>query len=314
VRSSTAGATLLDEPHHRALRRPQAQPQVGHVPGHRRPGQCPEVGGQVFGPGDDVDRAEQRGRDGAQLVDPPVGADAAAVAGERTDAALHGPGEHRRVLAVLPVGQQDRVAHGVGVPVGETSSRAQPGADRGAAVRAQQADPLDGLGPGASVGPCGARVRVDLLRPVVTRDDRERHAVAQLGDRRRCGPPGRADLLAGHRPGAVHDDDLQGVGRSTAARRGEGDHGVDPCRAGRQVRVLVGVESEFGWDGELGLDGGPGRGQCLLLGQVDGKDGDGDVVRAARGERGRGERGGGRVRTAAPQRREGEGGQHVGVG
>ena len=127
----------------------------------------------------------------------------------------------------------------------------QPGADRGAAVGLQLADPGGGLGAGALVGPGGPDVRVHLPRPVVARDHRERDAVAQLRDRRGRRLPGRADLLAAHRPGDVDDDDLQRVRGGAGAGGGHGDDGVDARRSGGEVRVLVDLDGEGRCDGDL---------------------------------------------------------------
>ena len=103
VRSSIVGATCLTNCTRRAPRRPEPQREVGHVLRHRGAGQRAEVGGEVGGLGDDVDRAQQRRRDRAQLVDPPVGADAAAVAGERRRRQRrHRPGTPRQSSPFCP--------------------------------------------------------------------------------------------------------------------------------------------------------------------------------------------------------------------
>ena len=69
-----------------------------------------EVGGQAGRVGHDVDGAEQRGGDRAQLADLPVGADAAAVAAEDALAQAERGGELRgRLVLVLAVGEQDGV-------------------------------------------------------------------------------------------------------------------------------------------------------------------------------------------------------------
>ena len=68
------------EQHLRALRRPDAQLGVGDALGHRLVDQRLEVRRDVRRVADQVDGAQQRGRDLAQLGDLPAGADAARVA------------------------------------------------------------------------------------------------------------------------------------------------------------------------------------------------------------------------------------------
>ena len=103
----------------RAVRGVQSRSgQVRHGLLHRRAHDRAEVGGEVGRIGDDVDRAQQRRRDRAQLVHPPVGADAAAVAGEPADHGVERRLEHAWRLAVLAVGEQDGVRAGARMRAG----------------------------------------------------------------------------------------------------------------------------------------------------------------------------------------------------
>ena len=120
---------LADELHLGALRRPHPQLGVGDPAAHRVAHQLGEDRGHLLRLGDDVDGAEQRLRDPADLRDLPVDPDAAAVAlelagdgGDRAGQLL------RRLVVVLAVGQQDRV------PLGRASGPSRT-AGRPAAAR-----------------------------------------------------------------------------------------------------------------------------------------------------------------------------------
>jgi hypothetical protein len=155
VRSSTVGGDLFDEPDGGALRGPEPQRDVGDLLAHGGRHHGPEVGFEAGRVGDDVDGTEQSRRDRAQLVDDPVGAHAAAVAGELPDA---GP---KRLLEVggclgfvLAVGEQDRVPDRAGRRVPEQRGGAgQPAADGGAAAGLQHGHGL--LGQGTPRRRCG---------------------------------------------------------------------------------------------------------------------------------------------------------------
>ena len=84
------------------------QRHVANGPVERGPHDGAEVGFQLLGSSDDVDRPEQRRRHGPQLRHLPVGSDATAVALERTTTLLDGGHEVvGRSRLVLAVGEQD---------------------------------------------------------------------------------------------------------------------------------------------------------------------------------------------------------------
>jgi hypothetical protein len=71
------------------LRGPDPQRDVGYLLGHRGLHHRLEISGQPGRIGHDVDGAQQRGGDLAQLIDIPVGPHAAAVAAENPHAQLN---------------------------------------------------------------------------------------------------------------------------------------------------------------------------------------------------------------------------------
>ena len=238
VRSSIVGRDLLDEPHRRAVRRPQRAARRRRRSSPSRPRSCArKSAARSAGSATMSTVPSSADGDGAQLVDPPVGADAAAVAGERADAAVTaraGTPARRSPFCPSVSRMAWRTASGcaVGELAGQRAARCRSRCRRRRAAGRSPASPRRGWRrrPGA-VPPC----RVDLLRPVVARDHRERDAVAQLGDRRRRGLPGRGDLSPAIDPGAVDDDDLQApsAGALAAPVAGHGDHGVDAGGARR---------------------------------------------------------------------------------
>ena len=131
VRSSTVGDDLADEQHLRALRRPDPELGVGDAARHRGAHHLLELRLHLRRARDDVDGAEQRLGDPADLLDLPVGAGAAAVALEVAGGAADRLVELGGALAVLAVGEQDRVPLGhLGHRREELAGEVEPGADR----------------------------------------------------------------------------------------------------------------------------------------------------------------------------------------
>ncbi len=257
VRSARVGSTCLTNlivapcgVHSRSDTSATALPIAAR--GHR-----PEVRLQVLRLGDDVDGAEQRVGDLAQLLDLPVGADAAASqtkwpvtswivrASWRGVSCMFCPSVSRiacriELSWVANTLSASRSHLPIAVPpLADSFATACLASARVCVVRDLQAVP----------------VRVDQLGLVGAGDHRERDAVAQRVDRRGGGLLGRRQLGARHvhRAGGVDDDHLGGrpaagaacaVACAGAAGRGDRDDRVDLGGARRQVLVLVDLDRE----------------------------------------------------------------------
>ncbi len=258
------GGDLLDELHRGADRGPQAQGDVRDLLAHGRLHHPREVGGEAGRVGDDVGGAEHGGGDACDFFHFPVGAHAPGVTGESPGAGVERRLEvFRRLVLVAAVGEQDAVPDGDVRRGQQPVGQPEPGADGGAAARAQFAQRLLGLLPGGGVGDREpAAARVDLLGDVRAADHREVHAVAQGVDRggRRVAGVAHLGRRVVHRTRAV-DHHRHGRGRTLARRVqvGRGDRAPDRAAAGRgdrhdgvdltaalgQVLVLVDVHREL---------------------------------------------------------------------
>ena len=167
---------------------------------HRAVDHAPEVGGDPVRVGDDVDRAEQRRGDPAQLADHPVGADTAAVALELpSHVGQRGVELLRRLVLVLAVGEQDRVADATGrggeqlagsaSATGRSRCHRLASAARAAFLAASRVD--------AEAGTSFPRRDRRASRVVGARDHTEQHAVADAVDRHAGGLARGSDLARG---------------------------------------------------------------------------------------------------------------------
>ena len=187
---------LADERDARALGRPQPQRDVAAWP-------CPsrsriiarKSSAMSAGSAMMSTRAEQRRGDPAQLAHLPVGADAAAVALEPPLArsASTASSSSRRLVLVLAVGQQDRVADAAGRGPEQLAGEPEPRSDRGAAAGLQPGDRLLGRAsrlrpmPARAIRPAGTRRRAASVPAITPNSD----AVADAVDRHAAWPRAR---------------------------------------------------------------------------------------------------------------------------
>ncbi len=207
------------------------------------------------------------GRDAPELVHVPVGAHPAAVTREPTAQTLENAGERPRVLSVLPVGEQDRVALDGRRHVEQPVGGAQPRPDCRAAFTVEAPDRDLGRGAGPVVGAHHRSFGGKQHEGVgLARDHREVRAVVDRVDRHLRRLAGADDFRArlAHRSRRVDDQNLGGFALRVGFYRAGARHGHNGMNVGGAVSEVLVLEDLGGPVGhhEL-LVCGPAASACV---------------------------------------------------